>query len=152
MPTHAEKRKLPYSAGQLFDLVADVRAYPEFLPWCLEATIVKEEGPDLFYADLRVGYKFIREKYASRVTLDREARHIHVEYLSGPMKHLSNHWHFIEEEDGGCTVDFFVTFEFKNPLLQRLILIFFNEVVKKMVGAFEKRAAQLYDEPKRKLL
>lgn len=144
MPTHAEQKKLPYSAQQLFDLVSDVGSYPEFLPWCLSSKIVRNDGPDIFYADLVVGYKFIREAYSSRVTLDRGRRYISVEYISGPMKHLTNHWRFVEEEDGGCLVDFYVQFDFKNPLLQKLIVLFFNEVVKKMVGAFEKRADDLY--------
>lgn len=142
MTTHAEKRNLPYTPKQLYDLVADVKKYPEFLPWCLKSRITKEEG-DVFYADLIIGYKMMREKFGSKVTLD-ESDHIHVEYLSGPMKYLSNHWRFIEEEDGSCTIDFFVDFEFKNRILQNLIGVFFNEVVQRMVGAFEMRAHDLY--------
>ena len=142
MPTHAEKRHLPYTPEQLFDLVADVAEYPKFLPWCAGARITKRDG-DVFFADLVIGYKMIREKFGSRVTALRPD-HIHVEYLSGPMKHLSNHWRFIAEEDGSCTIDFYVEFEFRNPLLQNLINIFFNEAVKRMVGAFEARARELY--------
>ncbi|MGH1403242.1 MAG: type II toxin-antitoxin system RatA family toxin [Alphaproteobacteria bacterium] len=145
MTTHAEQRNLPYTAQQLFDLVADVAKYPEFLPWCLASRITKHEGSDIFYADLIIGYKMIREKFGSKVTLVN-GNHIHVEYLSGPMKYLSNHWKFIEEEDGSCTIDFFVDFEFKNKILQNLIGVFFNEVVQRMVGAFEARAKDLYGE------
>lgn len=142
MPTHAERRKMPYSPAQMFDLVAAVDLYPEFLPWCLASRITKREG-DVFFADLIIGYKMIREKFGSRVTALRPD-HIHVEYLSGPMKYLSNHWRFLPEPDGGCTIDFYVEFEFKNPVLQKLIAMFFEEAVKRMVGAFENRAKALY--------
>lgn len=142
MPTHAERRAMPYTPEQLFDLVAGVDKYPEFLPWCLASRITKREG-NVFYADLIIGYKMVREKFGSRVTALRPD-HIHVEYLSGPMKHLSNHWRFLRQEDGSCIIDFYVDFEFKNPVLQRLIAMFFEEAVKRMVGAFEARAKALY--------
>ncbi len=142
MPTHAEKRTLPYSAEQLFTLVADVEKYPEFLPWCVASRITKREGAVIF-ADLVIGYKMAREKFGSRVTLS-EPSHVHVEYLSGPMKYLSNHWRFIPEPNGATTIDFYVDFEFKSKIFQSLISMFFNEVVKKMVGAFEDRADALY--------
>lgn len=142
MPTHAEKRKLPYTPEQMFDLVAGVEKYPEFLPWCISSVITKREGKAI-YADLVIGYKRIREKFTSKVTLDRP-NEIHVEYLSGPMKYLSNHWRFISEDDGGCTIDFYVDFEFKNALLRGLMGVFFNEIVRRMVAAFEARAERLY--------
>ncbi|MCB1651611.1 MAG: type II toxin-antitoxin system RatA family toxin [Alphaproteobacteria bacterium] len=142
MPIHAEKRKLLYSAEQLFDLVAQVDLYPQFLPWCLASRITKREG-DIFYADLVIGYKMVRERFSSKVTALRPD-HIHVEYIKGPMKHLSNHWRFIEEPDGSCTIDFFVDFEFKNAFFQNLIGLFFEKAVTKMVGAFEARAKDLY--------
>ncbi len=143
MTKHAEKRNLPYTPEQLFDLVAAVDLYPEFLPWCFASRITKREG-DVFYADLIIGYKLIREKFTSRVTLTRPY-HIHVEYLSGPMKYLSNHWRFIEEADGTCTIDFYVEFEFKNKIFQNLIGAFFSEAIKRMVKAFELRAQELYE-------
>lgn len=142
MPTHAEKRKLPYTPEQMFDLVADVASYPQFLPWCVATRIKGREG-NVFYADVVIGYKMVREKFGSRVTALRPD-HIHVEYLDGPMKYLSNHWRFIREPDGGCVVDFFVDFEFRNKFFQNLIGVFFNEAVKRMVAAFEARAKQLY--------
>lgn len=142
MPTHAEQRLMPYSCEQMFDLVAGVDKYPEFLPWCIASRITSREG-NVFYADLIIGYKMIREKFGSRVTTVRPG-HIHVEYLSGPMKHLSNHWRFIPQPNGHCLIDFYVDFEFKNPVLQKLIAVFFEEAVKRMVGAFETRARQLY--------
>ncbi len=142
MPTHAEQRAMPYSCEQMYDLVAGVDKYPEFLPWCLASRITRREG-NVFYADLIIGYKMIREKFGSRVTALRPD-HVHVEYLSGPMKHLSNHWRFLPQPDGTCIIDFYVDFEFKNPVLQKLIAVFFEEAVKRMVGAFEARARQLY--------
>lgn len=144
MPTHAEKRVLPYTPEQMFDLVAQVERYPEFLPWCLACRITKREGP-VFYADLIIGYKMVRERFSSRVTTV-PGREIRVEYLKGPMRQLNNIWKFEANPDGSCTIDFFVDFEFKNPVLQRLITVFFHEAVKRMVGAFEARAAQLYGE------
>jgi coenzyme Q-binding protein COQ10 len=146
MPTHAEKRKLPYTPEQLFDLVAAVDRYPEFLPWCIASRITRREG-NVFYADLVIGFKMVREKFSSRVTTLRPD-HVHVEYLSGPMRYLSNHWRFLPEADGGCTIDFFVEFEFKKPMVQRLMNMFFNEAVKRMVGAFEARANALYADKK----
>jgi coenzyme Q-binding protein COQ10 len=142
MPTHAEKRKMPYTPEQMFDLVAGVDRYPEFLPWCIASRITKREG-NIFFADLVIGYKMVRERFTSRVTALRPD-HIHVEYLSGPMKYLSNHWRFLPEPDGGCMIDFFVEFEFKNPIIRKLMEVFFNEAVKRMVAAFEARAKDLY--------
>ena len=142
MPTHAEKRNLPYTPEQLFDLVADVEKYPEFLPWCISSKITKCDK-NVIYADLVIGYKMVREKFGSKVTLDRPNL-IHVEYLSGPMKYLSNHWRFIAEPDSSCTIDFHVDFEFKNAIFRRLMGLFFNEAVRRMVAAFEARAKALY--------
>tara|TARA_R110002124_G_scaffold64985_2_gene177695 strand:- start:505592 stop:506032 length:441 start_codon:yes stop_codon:yes gene_type:complete len=143
MPTHAEQRTLPYSQEELYKLVADVVSYPDFLPWCVACRVTSRKE-DVILADLVIGYKMVREKFSSRVTLDPYNK-VHVEYLSGPMKYLSNYWRFIPEEDGkSCTIDFFVDFEFKNPLLQKTINIFFHEAVKRMVNAFESRAIALY--------
>lgn len=142
MPTHAERRAMPYTPEQMFNLVAAVDLYPQFLPWCLASRITKRDG-NVFYADLVIGYKMVREKFGSRVTA-LKPDHIHVEYLSGPMKHLSNHWRFLPQADGTCIIDFYVDFEFRNPVLQKLISVFFEEAVKRMVGAFESRAKDLY--------
>jgi len=144
MPTHAERRRLPYSAEQLFDLVADVRRYPEFLPWCVGVRI-RERTDKLLVADLLIGFKMVRERFSSRVVLDRPRR-IDVTYSEGPFRHLNNHWIFIPEPDGGCTIDFFVDFEFRSRLLQRVIEVLFNEAVRRMVSAFEARARALYGE------
>ena len=142
MPTHAERRALPYTPEQMFDLVAGVDRYPEFLPWCIASRITKREG-EMFYADLIIGYKLVRESFSSRVACHRP-NEIRVEYMKGPMRHLNNVWKFERNPDGSCTIDFFVDFEFKNPILQKVITAFFHEAVKRMVGAFEARAEQLY--------
>jgi coenzyme Q-binding protein COQ10 len=142
MPTHAEERILPHAPDQLFDLVADVEKYHEFLPWCLACRIASREG-NVFYADLVVGYKMMREKFTSRVTA-LKPDHIHVEYIDGPMKYLSNHWRFIDNGDGTTTIDFFVDFEFKNPILQAMMEPLFDKAFSRMVGAFEERAAELF--------
>ncbi len=143
MPTHAEKRILPYSREQLFDLVADVGAYPEFLPWCVGAR-VREKSDELIVADLVIGYKIFRERFSSKVTLDRPNR-VDVEYFDGPFRYLNNHWIFLDEgEDGTCAIDFYVDFEFRSRLMQKLIGAVFNEAVKRMVHAFELRAHAMY--------
>ena len=142
MPTHAEKRHLPHSSQQMFNLVSDVAKYPEFLPWCV-GTRIKEEDSQHIVADMVIGYKIFREKFTSRVALSAPDR-INVVYENGPFKYLNNHWIFTSEEDGSCTVDFFVDFEFHSKLLQKIIGVMFNEAVKIMVHAFEKRAAIIY--------
>ena len=142
MPTHAEQKYLPYSVEQMFDLVAEIEKYGDFLPWCVACRKTKEDG-NMIEADLIIGYKMIREKFKSRVTLD-QPDHIRVEYLEGPMKNLSNEWKFIPDGEG-CIIDFYVDFEFKNPMLQGLITMFFEKAVTKMVSAFEKRAHELYE-------
>ena len=142
MPTRG-KTGAAYTPDQLFDMVADVEKYPEFLPWCVGARIRKRDG-DVFFADLVIGFKMIRERYTSKVTLDRAAGRIDVTYTEGPFHYLNNHWAFLPNDDGSTTIDFFVDFEFKSKLLQKLIGTLFNEAVKLMVGAFEKRAGQLH--------
>src|SRR6266851_805183 len=125
MPTHAEQRILPYTPEQLFALVADVERYPEFLPWCVGARI--------------------RERFTSRVALD-PPRRIDVSYTEGPFRYLNNHWVF-DPVAGGCRLDFFVDFEFKSRILQRVIELLFHEAVRRMVAAFEHRAQHLYGTP-----
>ena len=141
MPTHAEKRFLPYTPEQVFDLVADIERYPEFQPWCVGARI-RERRDNVILGDLLIGWRMVREKFTSRVTLDRPGR-IDVEYAEGPFKYLKNHWLF-ERQPGGCLVDFYVDFEFRSRMLQGVIAALFNEAVKRMVSAFEKRAKDLY--------
>ena len=143
MPTHAEVRRLPYSREQMFDLVADVERYPEFLPWCVACRIKRWESPTAFTADLIIGFKMFRERFTSRVGLDRPKR-IDVSYQEGPFRYLNNHWRFEETDDGGCAIDFYIDFEFKSKTLQKMIGTLFNEAVRRMVNAFEHRAFALY--------
>ena len=143
MPTHAEKKILPHRPDQMFDLVADVGRYPEFLPWCMGARI-RSQTDELLVADLIIGFKGLRENFTSHVALDRKAMTINVTYQGGPFKYLNNNWKFEEIEVGQCTLDFYVDFEFKSRILQRVIEMLFGEAVRRMVDAFEKRAAHLY--------
>ena len=146
MPTHAEQRVLSYTPEQLFALVADIERYPEFLPWCLAAR-VKERRADLIVADLVIGFRMFRERFTSRVAVD-PPRRIDVTYAEGPFRRLTNRWVF-EPVPGGCRIDFYVDFEFKSRLMQKLIEVLFSEAVRRMVGAFEKRARDLYGVPSR---
>ncbi len=141
MPTHAEKRVLRYTPEQMFDLVADVRRYPEFLPWCVGARVLSRDD-QLLVADLTIGFKMFRETFRSRVGLDCPG-HIHVTYETGPFRYLNNHWRFSPVPQG-CEVDFFVDFEFRSRILQMAIGVVFNEAVRLMVRAFERRAMVLY--------
>ncbi|MEE9454979.1 MAG: type II toxin-antitoxin system RatA family toxin [Paracoccaceae bacterium] len=147
MPTHTEKRIMPHSADQMFDLIADIKSYPEFLPWCVAARIRKTTplaGGAVIDADLVISFKLFRERFGSRVTLHNQERIIDVEYLDGPFRYLNNHWNFRELDDGRCEVDFFVDFEFKSKVLQALIGVVFNEAMQRIVRAFAKRADDLY--------
>jgi len=144
MPTHADERVLPYTPEQLFALVADIERYPEFLPWCVGARI-KERQANFIVADLIIGFRMFRERFTSRVSLC-PPRRIDVAYAEGPFRYLNNHWTFTQVA-GGSKVGFFVDFEFKSRLLQRLIEVLFSEAVRRMVGAFEKRARDLYGDP-----
>lgn len=148
MPTHAERRVLPYSPSQLYDLVADIERYPEFLPWCVGARI-RERRDELIVADLMVGFRMFRERFTSRVTLAPDypdGPRIDVAYADGPFKYLTNHWIF-RPHPKGCEIDFYVDFEFRSRLLQKAIEVLFNEAVKRMVQSFEQRAHALYGTP-----
>jgi coenzyme Q-binding protein COQ10 len=143
MPTHAEKRAVPYAPKQMFDLVADVEYYPQFLPWCLACRIVRRPAPNIFVADMMIGFKMFRERFTSEVTL-HNAERIDVVYDRGPFRYLTNHWRFESDPRGMCVIDFYIDFEFRSRTLQALIGRLFNEAVQRMVTAFERRAAQLY--------
>jgi coenzyme Q-binding protein COQ10 len=148
MPKYAERRVLPYTPKQLYDLVADIERYPEFLPWCVGAR-VRERHDKLIVADLVIGFRMFRERFTSRVTLlpdDPEGPRIDTAYADGPFKYLTNRWLFRPHEKG-CEIDFFVDFEFRSRLLQMTIEILFGEAVRRMVRAFELRAAALYGKP-----
>ena len=146
MPTHKETRNLPYTANQMYDLVADVVNYPEFLPWCAASRIktVTSDGPrDIMTVDLIISFKVFRERFTSKVVLHSDGLFVDTEYLDGPFKYMKSTWQFADVE-GGCTVEFFVDFEFKNAILQRVIGLVFNEAMQRIVRAFEARASILY--------
>ena len=142
MPRIVETRVLPWSAEQMFDLVADVKRYPEFLPWVI-ATRVRSDGEHEMVADMLVGFNALRERFTSKVKKDRP-RMIDVDYVEGPMKELDNVWHFAPRADGGCTVDFRVNFTFRNPIFEALAGSYLDRAFRKLVSAFEARAAALY--------
>lgn len=152
MPMHAEKRFLPYTPEQLFELVRDVEKYPEFLPWCQGIRLRKREpagdgAGELLLADMVIGFKVFRERFTSRVLSTpgdgANAPRIDVTYTEGPFKYLNNHWVF-NRVTGGTEIDFFVDFAFNSRILEKAIGLVFNEAVQKMVSAFETRAKRIY--------
>ncbi len=142
MPVHRETRVLPYAPEQVYDLVAGVEKYPEFLPWCVACRIKQRETPNSFTADMAVGFKMVREKFTSRVRLTPKSA-ITIEYLDGPFEHLTNEWTF-SADPNGTKLAFYLEFEFRSKVLQKLIGVLFEEAVKRMVAAFEARAAKIY--------
>lgn len=146
MPMHSETKLLPYTAQQMYDLVADVASYPKFLPWTAAARIrsTHEDGNKVvMLADLVISFKVFRERFGSRVTMWPEEMKIETAYLDGPVRHLESDWHF-KDVGGGCEVAFSVDFEFKSRLLQGAATMFFNDAMQRVVRAFERRAAELY--------
>ena len=147
MPTHSETRTLPYTAQQMYDLVANVSDYPKFLPWCAAARVRKvtpQADAQVMEADLVISFKVFRERFGSRVVLYPQAHKIDTEYLDGPFRYMKSNWAFADVE-GGCDVTFFVDFEFRNAVLQGIIGVVFNEAMMRIVRAFERGAAELYD-------
>lgn len=146
MPTHSETRSLPYTAQQMYDLVADVAKYPEFIPWCAAArirSVTPKGAAQVMAADLVISFKVFRERFGSRVVLHPTESRIDTDYLDGPFRHMHSTWAF-RDTDGGCEVDFFVDFEFKNAILQSVIGVVFNDAMLRIVRAFERRAQALY--------
>lgn len=147
MKVHTERKILPFKPEEIFELVGDVAKYPEFLPWCTGARIRERQVTptgEVLVADLMIGFKMVREKFTSRVTLDRPNLRIDVEYINGPFKTLVNHWTFSPTANGQCQIDFHLEFEFSSIVLQKLIGVLFHEAVRRMVAAFEARAHRLY--------
>ncbi len=146
MPTHSETRLLPYTTQQMYDLVADVGSYPQFLPWCAAARVrssFPQGDGEVMEADLVISFKVFRERFTSRVVLWPEQQKIDSEYIDGPFRYMKSNWAFAPTE-AGCEVTFFVDFEFKNAILQGIIGVVFNEAMQRIVRAFERRAAELY--------
>lgn len=145
MPGIRETRRMAWSCDQMFDLVADVARYEEFLPWVV-ATRIKSDSESEMIADMLVGFKAIREKFTSRVRKHRPDR-IDVHYIDGPLRDLDNSWVFRPVEGGGCELDFRVDFTFRNPVFEALAGQYFDRAFRRMVEAFEQRAAALYGAP-----
>jgi coenzyme Q-binding protein COQ10 len=144
MPTHAESRVVSYRPEQLFDLVADVGKYPQFLPWCVGARVRSRTETEQV-ADLTIGFGPFRESFTSRVAMQRPGL-VRVTYENGPFRYLNNQWKFLPDPRG-CRVEFYVDFEFRSRLLQAAIGAVFNEAVKRMINAFLKRARDVYGPP-----
>lgn len=142
MTAHREKVVVPYTAQQMYDLVAGVERYPEFLPWCIGARILKREN-NILYAELIIGWKVLRERFSSKVVLN-PTQSVQFDYTNGPLKYLHGDWRFTPTPQGGCVVEFQVDFEFKSKALSLVMGGVFSELVHRMVGAYEARANQLY--------
>lgn len=146
MTAYKERVVVPYTPQQMYDLVAEVQRYPEFLPWCIGARILKREGNTLF-AELVIGWKVLRERFSSKVILDAPNR-VQFDYTNGPLKYLHGDWRFTPAPQGGTVVEFQVDFEFKSRALSLIMGGVFSELVHRMVGAYEARANQLYSPPR----
>lgn len=147
MPVVKQTRTVPFLPEQMYALVVDVAQYPEFLPWCV-ASRIREQSEQQIIADLVIGFKMVRERFTSRVTLNRDALTVDTALVEGPFKHMTNNWRFRLAEDGkSAEIDIHVDFAFRSALLQRLLEPFFEEAQKRLIGAFEKRAYQLYGDP-----
>jgi len=148
MPSFRVTRRVRHTAQQMYDLVADVERYPEFLPLCESLRVIRHqdmpEGGQVLIAEMGVGYKAIRERFTTRVSLDPGGRKIVAEYIDGPFRHLENRWTFKEAEGGTCDVDFFITYEFKSRALGLLMGTMFDRAFRKFTDAFEGRAARIY--------
>ena len=147
MPQLSSTRRVQHAASEMFDLVADVEHYPEFVPLCQSLTVRKrmqEDGKDVIVADMTVAYKLVRETFTSRVTLDRPDLEILVEYLEGPFRRLTNRWNFRPVQDRVCDVDFFIAYEFRSRTLGLLMGAVFDAAFRRFATAFERRADQVY--------
>ena len=148
MPQFSNKRRVRHSAEKMFDLVADVERYPEFVPLCKALKIrqrtTKPDGNEVIVADMTVSFKLVREAFTSRVTLDRAGGKIIVEYLQGPFSHLENRWTFEAKTETECDVGFFIAYEFKSRMLGMLMGTMFDAAFQRFAAAFEKRADQVY--------
>ncbi len=151
MPQFASTRRVRHSAAEMFDLVADVERYPEFVPLCsslkVRQRMPKPDGTEVVVADMTVSFKLVKESFTSRVTLDRARRKIMVEYLQGPFRSLENRWSFEPKGDDACDVSFFIAYEFKSRMLAMLMGSMFDTAFKKFAIAFEARADKVYGRP-----
>lgn len=152
MPQFSSKRRVRHSADKMFDLVADVERYPEFVPLChalkVRQRTPKPDGSEVIIADMTVSFKLVRETFTSRVTLDRPNLKILVEYLQGPFSKLENRWTFEPKSDHSCDVSFFIAYEFKSRMLAVLMGAMFDAAFQRFAAAFEKRADAIYGPPR----
>jgi coenzyme Q-binding protein COQ10 len=148
MPKFSSKRRVRHSAAQMFDLVADVERYPEFVPLCRALKIRQRtpqpDGTEIVIADMTVAFKLVREAFTSRVTLDRSNLKILVEYLQGPFSNLENRWSFEPKSDESCDVEFYLSYEFRSRMLAMLMGTMFDTAFQRFAAAFEKRADAIY--------
>jgi coenzyme Q-binding protein COQ10 len=148
MPQFSTTRRVQHSAADMFDLVADVERYPEFVPLCQALKVRKRkpanDGKEVIVADMTIAYKLIRETFTSRVTLDRQSLQILVEYLEGPFQRMNNRWTFRPSGDRSCDVEFFIVYEFRSRMLGLLMGAMFDAAFRRFAAAFEKRADQVY--------
>jgi coenzyme Q-binding protein COQ10 len=151
MPQFSTTRRVQHSAADMFDLVADVERYPEFVPLCQALKVRKRtpasDGKEVIVADMTIAYKFIRERFTSRVTLERPNLEILVEYLEGPFQRMNNRWSFRPSGDRACDVEFFIIYEFRSRTLGLLMGAMFDAAFRRFATAFEKRADQVYGAP-----
>ena len=152
MPQFSSKRRVHHSAAQMFDLVADVERYPEFVPLCRSLKIRQRtpgpDGTEVVIANMTVAFKLVREGFTSRVTLDRPNLKILVEYLQGPFSNLENRWMFGPKSETECDVGFFLAYEFKSRMLAMLMGTMFDTAFQRFAAAFEKRADAVYGRPR----
>jgi coenzyme Q-binding protein COQ10 len=152
MPQFSTKRRVRHSAADMFDLVADMEKYPRFVPLCeavrIKSRAAKGDGIAVVISDMTVAYKFIRQTYASRVTLDRPGLKIVVEYLDGPFSRMQNRWTFHPTGEGACDVEFYIDYEFKSRTLAMLMGAMFDTAFRKFSAAFEARADEIHGRKK----
>ncbi|HXQ84019.1 MAG TPA: SRPBCC family protein, partial [Xanthobacteraceae bacterium] len=148
MPQFSTKQRVRHSANDMFDLVADVEHYPEFVPLCRAMSVRRrskdDKGNEVIVADMTVAYKFVRETFTSRVTLDRPKLEILVEYLEGPFRKMNNRWSFRPVRAGACDVEFFIAYEFRSRTLALLMGAMFEAAFRRFAAAFERRADEIY--------
>ncbi len=152
MPQFSNKRRVRHSAAQMFDLVADVERYPDFVPMCHSLKVRQRtqnpDGTQTIIADMTVAFQLVRETFTSRVTLDKPNSKILVEYLKGPFSKLENRWTFEPKTEDSCDVGFFIAYEFKSRMLAVLMGAMFDAAFQRFAAAFEKRADAVYGPPR----
>lgn len=148
MPQFSTKRRVRHSAADMFDLVADVERYPQFVPLCQSLRVRRrtqqDDGKEVIVADMTIAYKFIRETFTSRVTLERDKLEILVEYLEGPFQKMNNRWTFRPVDERTCEVEFFIAYEFRSRTLGALMGAMFETAFRRFSAAFERRADEVY--------